>query len=264
MTAGAIDALEAALQREKASGRKLLVPFVTAGYPDLDTTADVVLGMREIGVDVVELGVPFSDPLADGPKIAAASEAALERGASLERTLDIAERVSDVAPIVLFTYLNPLDAYGLSRLAQRAGSAGVTGVLVADLPFDEDPEIEDVLQTGGVALIRLAAPASSEHRLRDLAGGARGFIYLIARTGVTGGGAGTDERTARQVAVLREETSLPIVVGFGIGDVDAARRAAEIADGVVIGTALVEKLEAGGATAALEWLGTIREGLDSG
>lgn len=246
-------------------GRKLLLPFLTAGYPDPAATARALAGLAEVGADSIELGVPFSDPLADGPVIAAASEAALAGGSSLAGTLRLAEaRPPDTPPIVLFTYLNPLHARGLLHAAADLRSAGLAAVLVADLPFDEGREVRAALAAEGLPLVPLAAPTTPEARLRALAREAQGFVYLIARTGVTGRGAEADGRLEEQVRVLREETDLPVVIGFGIDDAEAALRTAAIGDGIVVGSAFVERLGRDGVDPALEWIGSLRQVLDRG
>lgn len=250
----------------RARGRKLLVPYLTAGYPDRERCAEALGGLADAGADAIELGVPFSDPLADGPVIAAASERAIEAGASLESALELAGEYARGGdgrpPLVLFTYMNPVASMGIDLLAEACVEAGIGAVLVADLPYDEDPAVEAALSRHGLPLVRLAAPTTPPKRLAELARGAEGFVYLIARTGTTGAGSGTDERVAEQVAVIRANTELPAVVGFGIGDPDAARRAAALADGVVIGSAFVERLGRDGPAAAVEWMRSLREALD--
>ena len=254
------------LRDARGRGRKLLVPYLTAGYPDRERCAEALAGLAGAGADAIELGVPFSDPLADGPVIAAASEQAIEAGASLESALELAGEYAraggDRPPLVLFTYMNPVAAMGIDRVAEACREAGVAAVLVADLPYDEDPAVAAALARRDLPLIRLAAPTTPADRLAALASGAEGFVYLIARTGTTGAGAGTDERVAEQVAVIRAHTELPVVVGFGIGDPDAARRAAALADGVVVGSAFVERLSREGPAGAVEWMRTLRHALD--
>ncbi|MGH7557873.1 MAG: tryptophan synthase subunit alpha [Gemmatimonadota bacterium] len=246
-------------------GRKLLLPFLTAGYPDPATTTRALAGLADAGADAIELGVPFSDPLADGPVIAAASERALAGGLTLEGTLRLASACPpDGPPLVLFTYLNPLHARGFPRAAADIRAVGIAAVLVADLPFDEGRDVRAALEDEGLPLVPLAAPTTPEARLRALAREARGFVYLIARTGVTGTGADSDRRLADRVRVLREGTGLAIVIGFGIGDVEAARRAAAVGDGIVVGSAFVERLGRDGVEAAVEWVGTLRRALDAG
>lgn len=249
-----------------STGRKLLIPFLTAGFPDPETTAAALEALPVHGADAIELGVPFSDPLADGPTIAAASQAALEAGMTLSRAIDLGAgyAATDRPPLVLFTYLNPVAARGLDRTAADLAAAGFGGALIADLPFDEDPAVGAALGRRSIPLIRLAAPTTGSDRLRQLAESAEGFVYLIARTGVTGTGAGTDRRLGEKIAVLRQATGLPIVVGFGITGPDDARRAAEIADGVVVGSAFVRRLDEAGVIAAVDWIGQLRDALDRG
>ncbi|MBA3584045.1 MAG: tryptophan synthase subunit alpha [Gemmatimonadetes bacterium] len=255
-----------------AAGRKLLIPFLTAGYPDPTTSARALKGVAAAGADAIEIGVPFSDPLADGPTIAAASQQALEGGASLAGAIELGAGhavsggapANEAVPLVLFTYLNPLDAFGPERAAEACQHAGFGGVLVADLPFDEDPAVANALAVRGLPLIRLAAPTTPAARLRSLGAGAEGFVYLIARTGVTGAGGVADRRAAEQVRILRETTQIPIVLGFGIGDVDQARRAAAVADGIVVGSALVERLGRHGPRAAADWVAELRTAIDKG
>jgi tryptophan synthase alpha chain len=254
------------LDEARRRGRKLLVVYSTAGFPDRVRSSEVLAGLEEAGADAIELGVPFSDPLADGPVIAAASERAIANGITIRDAIDLGAAqglAGNVrAPLVLFTYLNPVAALGIDSVADECARAGFAGVLIADLPFDEAPAIEDALAKRGLPLIRLAAPTTPPDRLAKLARGARGFVYLIARTGVTGRGSGTDGRVVEQIGVIRENTTLPVVMGFGIDDPQAARRAARLADGVVVGSAFVERLGRDGARAALAWIRTLREALD--
>lgn len=250
----------------RMGGRKLLVPYLTAGFPDRKRCAEALAGLAAAGADAIELGVPFSDPLADGPVIAAASEQAIAGGASIEDAFELAAEYFragvDRPPLVLFTYMNPAASLGPDRLAAACAESGLGAVLIADLPFDEDPQVAEALARRGLPLIRLAAPTTPAARLAELARGAEGFVYLIARTGTTGAGTGTDARVAEQVAVIRANTDLPVVVGFGIGDAGAARRAAGLADGVVVGSAFVERLGRDGPEAAVGWMRTLRDALD--
>jgi tryptophan synthase alpha chain len=254
------------LTESRDAGRKLLVAYLTAGYPDRESCAEALVGLAEAGADAIELGVPFSDPLADGPVIAAASERAIAAGMTIGGAIELGGQYghegSGQPPLVLFTYLNPVVAMGPARVADACAEAGFGAALVADLPFDEDPELERALGSRGLPLVRLAAPTTPSDRLAELARGAEGFVYLIARTGVTGGGPGTDRRVAEQVAVIRENTELPVVVGFGIGDPDEALSAARVADGVVVGSAFVDRLGREGPRAALAWMRSLRKALD--
>ena len=257
-----------ALRLEDAGegGRKLLVVYLTAGAPDRESCAEALAGLTAAGADAIELGAPFSDPLADGPVIAAASERAIAAGITIRDSIELGAAYTRVgngrSPLILFTYLNPVASVGIEVVADACARAGFEGVLIADLPFDEDPRIEDVLASRDLALIRLAAPTTPEDRLAELARGARGFVYLIARTGVTGAGSGTDRRVAEQVAVIRANTRLPVVLGFGIADPGSARAAVRLADGVVVGSAFVERLERDGPRLALAWIRALRDALD--
>ncbi|MFN2384295.1 MAG: tryptophan synthase subunit alpha [Gemmatimonadota bacterium] len=258
--------LTAALTAARAGGRKLLIPFLTADYPDRARAAALLAGLGAAGADAIELGVPFSDPLADGPVIAAASEQALRGGATLAGAIQLGaeRRAAAGPPLILFTYANPLAAYGLRRAAVACQEAAFGGVLVADLPFDEDPAFAQEFAARGLPVIRLAAPTTPPDRLRDLAAGAEGFLYLIARTGVTGAGGEADRRLAEQVAVLREASDVAVVIGFGIADADGARRAAALADGIIVGSALVARMGTDGPAAALDFVAGIRRALDAG
>lgn len=248
----------------RRSGRSLLVPYLTAGYPDVETSARALDLFGAAGADAIELGVPFSDPLADGPVIAAASQRALAGKMTVARAITLGEGREGGPPLVLFTYLNPLLSLGVAAAARRLASAGFDGALVADLPFDEGEDLRAAFAAEELPLIPLAAPTTPPDRLRELGRRARGFVYLIARTGVTGSGSGADRRLRGQIAALRDATDLPIVIGFGIADADAARRAAALADGIVVGSALVQRLGEEGAEAAADWLGELREALDRG
>jgi tryptophan synthase alpha chain len=251
----------------RTAGRKLLVPYLTAGYPDRRACADALAGLAEAGADAIELGVPFSDPLADGPVIAAASERAIAAGTTIDAAIEIgaeyARGGADRPPLVLFTYLNPVTSAGTERIADACRAAGFGAALIADLPFDEDPDVARAFGDRDLPLVRLAAPTTPAARLAELARGAQGFVYLIARTGVTGAGTGTDERTAEQVATIRAGTDLPVVVGFGIGAPEEAARAARVADGVVVGSAFVERLGRDGPSAAVAWMRSIRRAIDA-
>lgn len=254
------------LLEAREGGRKLLIAYITAGYPDRARCAEALAGLAGAGVDAIELGVPFSDPLADGPVIAAASESAIAGGTTIHDAFELgaeySRREHDRPPLVLFTYLNPVASLGPERVAQACSESGFAALLVADLPFDEDPAIERALGARELPLIRLAAPTTPPERLAELARGAGGFVYLIARTGITGRGAGTDRRVAEQVEVIRANTDLPVVLGFGIGDSREARSAAGLADGVVVGSAFVERLGRDGPAAAVAWMRSLRDALD--
>lgn len=246
----------------RAEGRRALVCYVTAGHP---TPADSVRLIRELpaaGCDVLEVGIPFSDPLADGPIIQGSSQRALAQGVTLDRALAIIAEARPEAPVVLFSYLNPLMKAGPGVL-QRAHDAGVSGVLVTDLPVAADPEREAWLGGGPLEFVRLVAPTTPRERMAEIAKHGSGFVYLISRLGVTGVHQGVAADLGETIARLRSVCDLPICVGFGISTPEQARSVATIADGVVVGSALVQTLEQDGVDAALRLVREIRAALDA-
>ena len=222
----------------RAAGRKALVPYVTAGHPDPERSVALLQGLADAGADVIEVGVPFSDPLADGPVIQASSQAALAHGVTFDTVLDLVNRARVAPPVVLFSYLNPLLAAGPDALA-RAADAGAHGVLVTDLPVGADPERERWFGEGPLAFIRLVAPTTPAARMREIATHGSGFVYLISRLGVTGMRADLPVELPDTVQRLRGVTALPICVGFGVTGPEQARAVARLADGVVVGSAIV-------------------------
>lgn len=247
-----------------AEGRAVLVPYVTAGFPEVDDTVPLLEALDDAGADVIELGIPFSDPLADGPTIQASSFRALENGVTVPRVLEMvrAFRARRETPLVLFTYLNPVFHYGLSRFCRDAAEAGADGVLLTDLPAGSDPELEGELERAGLDLIRLLAPTTAPERVARVAEGGRGFLYYISRTGVTGAREVLRDELAAEVGRLRERVGLPVAVGFGISSPEQARAVAGIADGVVVGSALVQCLGAEGIEGAARFLGGLRRAMD--
>jgi len=233
------------LARLRARGRKAFVGFVTAGDPSLDRTVEIAQAMDEAGVDVLELGVPFSDPLADGPVIQRSSERALRQGTRLGDVLDVVRRIRSRCdlPLLLFSYFNPLLRHGLDALARDATAAGVDGVLVTDLPPEEADGWLAAARGAGLDTVFMAAPTSPEPRLRRVAAASRGFVYAVSRTGVTGERDVISEDAAPLVRRLKALTGEPIVLGFGLSRPEQVRTAAEVADGVVVGSALVRFLE---------------------
>lgn len=247
------------LRRRGAGGRPGFVAFLAAGDPSLDGTVEAALSLDAAGVDVLELGVPFSDPLADGPVIQRASERALRRGTRLVDVLDAVRRIraKSELPVVLFSYTNPLHRHGLARAASDARAAGVDGVLVTDLPPEEAGEWTGTAHAAGLDTIFLAAPTSTDERLRRVAGASRGFVYAVSRTGVTGEQAAVSGDAAPLVRRLRAVTDLPVALGFGISTPEQVRAAAGVADAVVVGSALVRFLEErprGDVGAQARWL----------
>jgi len=245
--------------RRREQGSAAFVGFVTAGDPSLEGGVELALALEAGGVDVLELGVPFSDPLADGPVIQRSSQRALERGVTLAHVIDLVRRLRarSELPVVLFSYLNPLLAYGLERLARDARAAGVDGVLVTDLPPEEADDWLAVARAAGLDTIFLAAPTSPEARLSRVAAASRGFVYAVSRTGVTGEREALSQDAAPLVARLRALTPTPVALGFGIARPAQVAAAAAVADGVVVGSALVRFLEEqpqGDVSAHVRWL----------
>ncbi len=245
----------------RGAGRRALVPYITAGHPDPARTLDLLRGLEHVGADIVEIGVPFSDPMADGPIIQASSQQALAQGMTFDRVLELISQARLGIPVVLFSYLNPLLAAGRDSLA-RAAKAGVHGVLVTDLPVGSDPEIESWLGESPLAFVRLVAPTTPADRMAEIARHGSGFVYLISRLGVTGVRDELPRELPDTVTRLRRSTDLPICVGFGVSKPEQARSVATIADGVVVGSAIVRA--AGESVAkALELAATLRAAIDS-
>jgi tryptophan synthase alpha chain len=208
--------------------------------------------------DILEVGVPFSDPVADGPTIQRSSFVALERGATLEDTLAMIAEADLAIPVVLFSYLNPILQFGAERLLTRADAVGVAGVLLTDLPAGADPAIERLIDDSSLDRIRLVAPTTHGDRLDAVTAGAEGFLYLVARLGVTGASRALEHGLAAQVAAVRRVSALPVAVGFGISTASQAAEVAAFADGVVVGSAAVEALATGGVAALEALLGSLR------
>ncbi|HEU4641998.1 MAG TPA: tryptophan synthase subunit alpha [Gemmatimonadaceae bacterium] len=222
----------------RARGGKALVVYITAGHPDIARSRELLAGIAEAGADVIELGIPFSDPLADGPVIQASSQRALEAGMTVDGALDLIARTRVGVPVVLFSYLNPLLAAGRDVL-DRAAAAGASGLLVTDLPVGSDPALEERLGSGPLAFVRLVAPTTPAARMAEIARHGRGFVYLISRLGVTGARNDVPTDLPATVERLRGVTALPICVGFGISRPDQAAAVSRLADGVVVGSAVV-------------------------
>jgi tryptophan synthase alpha chain len=237
--------LETALRNARLSGNCGLIPYVTAGDPDLKSTEEIIVALADAGAAAIEVGVPFSDPIADGPVIQRACERALRSGTSITSVLNMCERIAkrtDV-PLVLFSYLNPLLAYGIERLALRARECAVSGVLITDLPFEASHCIRSLLRRENVDLISLIAPTTSPHRVQQICSLSTGFLYLISRTGITGQQAAALDSAAEMVSYIRRFTSLPVAIGFGISGAADAAKVCEFADAAVIGSALVRVID---------------------
>lgn len=244
--------------REKS--RRALVCYVTAGHPDVDGSLAILHALEQGGADIIELGVPFSDPIADGPIIQASSQQALEKGMTYDGALDLIDRAQLKTPVVLFSYLNPILAAGADALT-RAAEAGASGILVTDVPVGADPAREEWLGNSPLEFIRLVAPTTPRDRMAEIARHGSGFVYLISRLGVTGVQQSTATSLPNTIQRLRSATKLPICVGFGISTPAQARHVADLADGVVVGSALV-RAAAEGADQVLKLTRSLREAID--
>ena len=235
--------IEKAFNELKRDGKKGFIPFITAGDPDLETTRELLIELS--GSTVIELGVPFSDPMADGPVIQRSSERALKHEVSLRQIIDLVRTVRKniETPIILFSYFNPLLQFGLKRLAEEAKAAGVDGVLVTDLSPEEAGEFDSELRANDLDMIFLVAPTSTDARLKLVADRARGFIYAVSRAGVTGVRTSVSAEAEKLVNRMRNFSSLPIAVGFGISNAAQVKDVHRYADAVVIGSAIVAEIE---------------------
>ncbi len=235
--------LNGVFERARLSNRLAFVPFVMAGDPDIETTDAVLSALNAAGADVIELGIPYSDPLADGPTVAAAAQRALGAGVDLSAALALVGRYRDRgAPIVLFTYFNPVYQFGIARFAREAAAAGAAGAIVPDVALEESAELCDALQAQGLAMPLLVAPSTPAPRAKRIADATTGFVYVVSRLGVTGAGSAPDfAPLRRQLASLRAITNKPLAVGFGLSrPADVADAATTAADAVVVGSALID------------------------
>lgn len=259
MSESRIGARWAKLRQEQRRG---LVVYLTAGYPDRTKSLEALRMVQEEGADFVELGLAFSDPLADGPVIQAASHDALEAGMDIDAAFELARRAELEVPVIAFSYLNPILAYGPERFIEEAVDAGVAGVLITDLPAGEAPELEELFAASPLDRIQLIAPTTQADRVRFISDRAEGFLYLIARLGVTGAETEVGSDLEAFVSRVRSQVSLPVVVGFGIRTAAQASRMAELADGIVVGSALVSALGES-MKAARDLVRNLRRSLDS-
>ncbi len=248
----------------RAGGRGGLIPFITAGDPDRERSLALLKGLARAGADLIEVGVPFSDPMADGPAIQAASKRALAGGQTLDGTLAMVaslREADDDTPVVLMGYYNPIYSYGPQRFARDAAAAGVDGLIVVDLPPEEDAELAGPAAASGLDMVRLIAPTTGDARLATIVANAGGFIYVVSITGVTGTASATADDIAAAVGRVRRHTALPVAVGFGVRTPGQAATIAGVADAAVVGSALVDRL-AGHADgdpvgSALEFVGSL-------
>jgi tryptophan synthase alpha chain len=254
-----------AFAARRSRGRAALLPYVTAGFPERGSTVDSLEALAAAGADVIELGIPFSDPLADGPTIQHASFVSIEKGTTLGRVLEdlAAFRSRNPTPVVLFTYLNPLLRHGMADFLREAREAGADGLLVTDLPTGSDPALEKQIVESSLDLIRLVAPTTPLARVPEVARGGSGFLYYISRTGVTGARGELRTELAAEVGRIRKAVELPVAVGFGISTPEQAAAVAAVADGVVVGSALVQALARGGVPEGARFLASLRAGMDA-
>lgn len=242
---GTINRITARFTELQAAGRKGFVAYIAAGDPSLERTVEIALALEQAGVDFLELGVPFSDPLADGAVNQQAANRALTAGASVPRILEMVRelRRRSELPLVIFTYLNPIYAFGFERFLHEASAAGVDGVLFLDLPPDEAPHHAELAgRDGALAMIRLVAPTTPPERIREIAATGSGFLYVVSREGVTGERTELATGLGEQAAGIRAQTDLPLAIGFGISTPEQVRAAAEHADAVVVGSAIVKRI----------------------
>ncbi len=261
--------IKSAFEHLDGEGRKALIPFITAGDPDAALTLPLMHTLVEAGADVIELGVPFSDPMADGPTIQRASERALAKGMTLRKVLALVvefRKTDSKTPVVLMGYANPIEAMGLEKFASAAAQAGVDGVLVVDYPPEEAASFGAAMKAHGMDPIFLLAPTSSAERIAHVAEIASGYVYYVSLAGVTGSGALNVDAVAERLPLIREKTGLPVGVGFGIRDASTAARIAAIADAVVVGSRIIEEIEKSTAETACANVRTlvadIRRGVD--
>ncbi|WP_299627828.1 tryptophan synthase subunit alpha [uncultured Tateyamaria sp.] len=243
--------IDAKFQALAAEGRKAFVSYIMAGDPDFDRSLEIVRGLPGAGVDVIELGLPFTDPMADGPTIQLAGQRALEGGMTLNKTLDLARAFregDDTTPIVLMGYYNPIYSHGVDRFLTDAKAAGIDGLIVVDLPPEEDSELCLPAQAAGLNFIRLATPTTDDKRLPRVLQNTSGFVYYVSITGITGAAEAEAVDVGPEVARIKAATDLPVIVGFGINTPEKSRAIASVADGAVVGSAIVSKIAAGDST----------------
>ena len=262
--------IDATFAQLRAAGRTALIPYVTAGDPSLPTTVPLMHALTAAGADIIELGVPFSDPMADGPVIQRASERALAQGVSLADVLGVVSefrRDDSTTPVVLMGYANPIESMGVTAFADRARDAGVDGVIVVDYPPEEASDFAGLLVARGMAPIFLVSPTTPPARIASVGKLARGYVYYVSLKGVTGAGHLDTSEVAQRLAEIRKQVALPIGVGFGIRDAAGAQAIAAHADAVVIGSRIIQEIEAGppdqAASRAAAWLATIRGAIDA-
>jgi len=256
--------IDAKFAELSAAGKKAFVAYVMAGDPDFDTSLEIVKGLPSAGVDVIELGLPFTDPMADGPTIQLAGQRALDGGMTLQKTLDLAaefRKTDDTTPIVLMGYYNPIYSRGVDKFLIDAKAAGIDGLIVVDLPPEEDGELCIPAQKAGLNFIRLATPTTDDARLPRVLQNTSGFVYYVSITGITGAAEAEAGDVGPEVARIKAATDLPVIVGFGINTPDRAQTIASISDGAVVGSAIVSQIGAGKPVAeVLAFVKTLSDG----
>lgn len=226
------------------NNKKAFIPFVTAGDPDLDTTKEIILAMQEAGADLIEIGIPFSDPVAEGPVIQEADLRALESGTTTDKIFDMVKSIQEqlTVPVVFMTYINPIYVYGTEKFAKRASECGVAGVIVPDVPFEERGEIQEIFKQFDMAVISMIAPTSSD-RVKMIAGEAEGFVYCVSSLGVTGVRTELSTEISSLIQDVKSVKNIPCAIGFGISTPEQAKTMAAISDGAIVGSAIVKIVE---------------------
>lgn len=240
--------IDATFDRLRADGKKAFVAYIMAGDPDPAASMEILRSLPDAGVDIIELGVPFTDPMADGPTIQLAGQRALAAGMTLQKTLDMAtefRKENDTTPIVLMGYYNPIFSRGVDKFLTDAKAAGIDGLIVVDLPPEEDEELCIPAQAAGLNFIRLATPTTDDKRLPKVLQNTSGFVYYVSITGITGSAEAQAENVAPEVARIKAQTDLPVIVGFGIKTPETAQSIAAVADGSVVGSAIVAQIAKG-------------------
>ena len=259
--------IDQTFKKLKSEGKKAFVSYIMAGDPDFETSLELVMGLPAAGVDIIELGLPFTDPMADGPTIQLAGGRALDSGMTLVKTLEMAKRFreeNDSTPIVIMGYYNPIYSYGVEQFLIDAKSAGIDGLIVVDLPPEEDDELCIPAQAAGINFIRLATPTTDEHRLPKVLQNTSGFVYYVSITGITGAAEAQATDVGPEVARIQTNSGLPVVVGFGINTPEKAKAIAKVADGAVVGSAIVSELAKGKPVAdVLAFVKTLADGAHS-
>ena len=259
--------IDQTFEKLKSEGKKAFVSYIMAGDPDFETSLELVMGLPAAGVDIIELGLPFTDPMADGPTIQLAGGRSLNSGMTLIRTLEMAKRFrekNDNTPIVIMGYYNPIYSYGVGQFLTDAKSSGIDGLIVVDLPPEEDDELCIPAQAAGINFIRLATPTTDENRLPKVLQNTSGFVYYVSITGITGAAEAQATDVGPEVARIQRNSGLPVVVGFGINTPEKAKAIAKVADGAVVGSAIVSELASGKPVSkVLEFVKTLADGAHS-